>query len=451
MANDDKGGNSNSGEKKLTLLDACGMAIGGMVGGGIFAVLGEAAHTSGNAAFISLGLAGVLALLTGMSYVRLTLDFDESGGSFSYVEEIVGARFAGTVAWFLLLGYIFTVSLYAYTFGAYAGQLAGLGDRWNGYLGLAIILALAGLNLLGVRESGVTEDILVYTKVAILLVVAGVGFSAVKPGEALPIFEEGVGATFAAAGLIFVAYEGFQLLTYDYGDMENHHKTLPRAIYISIPVVILIYMLVAFVATGSMDNSDIASHKEIVLAYVAEPVMGRVGFVLVLIAAVFSTASAINATIFSSARLARRVCNDRQLPPGITRWQSGGVPVVFVVLSSLIAGLVQFTGTLNQITSFASLVFLLVFAVVNASAVIHKSFSDWRAIVPIVGAGGCLTAAVTLVVDLWRTERMSLWIVTGIAVVLLVLRVLYVTFHPHFLKRLEEHLGLGNDAQSQTD
>src|SRR6056297_2644933 len=124
-----------SPKNKLSLFDACGMAIGGMVGGGIFAVLGEAVITSGNAAFISLGLGGIMALITGLVYSKLTIDFDESGGEFIFMEHIAGVRFAGTISWFLLLGYVFTISLYAYTFGAYAGRLLGFGSGPNVLLG----------------------------------------------------------------------------------------------------------------------------------------------------------------------------------------------------------------------------------------------------------------------------------------------------------------------------
>ena len=163
----------NSAEKKLTLYDAVGMAIGGMVGGGIFAVLGEAVHQSGNAAFLSFGLAGMLALITGDSYARLTLSFDEPGGSFLFIEKIAGARISGTMGWFLILGYIFTMSLYSYTFGVYAGRLFGMHPSLNAYIGGAVITVFTGINLLGVRESGFTEDFLVYIKVAILLIYIG--------------------------------------------------------------------------------------------------------------------------------------------------------------------------------------------------------------------------------------------------------------------------------------
>ena len=420
-------GRNRSDDDKLSLFDACGMAMGGMVGGGIFAVLGEGVGRAGNAAWVAFGLAGALAFVTGLSYARLTVSFDEPGGSFTFIEEIAGARIAGTVSWFLILGYVFTLSLYAYTFGAYSAQLLGVAHL-SGLLGTVILVALAGLNLLGVRESGVTEDLLVYGKLAILLVVCAAGFVGVTRAEALPVFELPASGVIAAAALLFVAYEGFQLLTYDYDDLEDHRRNLPRAVWISIPVVTLLYVVIAFVTTGALEDGVIQEHGETVLAFVAEPVLGKIGRTVVLVAAVFSTASAINATIFATARLALRVGTDGQLPELITRRKRGGVPVVFVVAATLLAVVIQYLGRLHEITSFSSFVFLLVFAVVNGAAVAHREFSGWGLLLPVFGALGCVAAAVILAVSQYRESPGLAWALVATAAGLLILRGVDVVF-----------------------
>ncbi|MBU6997951.1 MAG: amino acid permease [Theionarchaea archaeon] len=425
---------NTSSQEKLTLRDAVGMAIGGMVGGGIFAVLGEAVHQSGNAAFISFGLAGILAFVTGISYSRLTLSFNQAGGSFLFVEKIAGPRVSGTLGWFLLLGYIFTMSLYSYTFGAYAGTLLGLDPAFNGYLGGGIVAFFAVINLLGVRESGLSEDILVYAKLSILIVVAAVGFLTVRQEEAFPILEYSMSRVVTAAALVFVAYEGFQLLTYDFEDIDHPRRNLPRAIWISIPVVTAVYMTIAFVTTGSLTNQDIAGKKEIVLAYVAQPLLGRTGVVMVLVAAVFSTASAINATLFSVSRLADRISRIRQLPPRLTERQVGGVPVWFLILASGCAIVIQFVGDLHEIVGFSSLVFLSVFSVVNLSAYIHREYSGWMRVLPLSGTAGCIAAVCMLAYDLYAEDPVTLGVIAGIVAVLVVMRSIYCHWHPSFVK-----------------
>jgi amino acid transporter len=419
-------------KNKLSLFDACGMAIGGMVGGGIFAVLGEAVMTAGNATFISLGLGGLLALVTGLVYVKLTVEFDEPGGVFVFIEHITGVRFAGTVSWFLILGYVFTISLYAYTFGAYGGRLLGFGSDANFWLGSGVVIFITILNLTGVRESGISEDILVYTKIIILASLIGLGFFMVEPGQILPVLNEGLGNTIQAAALVFVAYEGFQLLTYDYNTIENQKENLPKAVIISITAVLFIYILIAFVLTGSLGTQVIAEHKETVLAILAEPILGQFGIVIVLVAAVFSTASAILATIFAVSRLAKRIAKDGQLPHQLTDKESSGVPVFFSILLAVIAIIIQFFGNLEQITTYSSLVFLFVFSVVNIMGHKHKVFSGWKKALPPLGSLGCASAMGILIYKIYTTNLNTLYVIGGIFLVILICREAYIWLHSKY-------------------
>ena len=416
---------ARSDGEKLSLFDAVGMAIGGMVGGGIFAVLGQAATTAGSGAFLAFGLAGLLALVTGVSYARLTVSYDEPGGSFSYIEELAGPAAAGSVAWFLLVGYLCTNALYAYTFGVYGVRLAGIESSWTPVLGTAIVLLLGGINVVGIRTSATVEDWVVYSKVAILCLLAAVGFLSVEAHRALPLVEGSGTGVVGAAALIFVGYEGFQLLTYDYDEIADHERNLPRAIWISIPGVTLLYMVIAFVLTGSIDAETIAAREETVLAEVARPVLGYAGLVMVLVAAVFSTASAINATLFATGRLAQRITDDGELPSLLARHRIHGVPVVFLGVQVFLTVALLFTADLEQIVTFSSLVFLLVFAVVNGAAVWHRVFPTRLLTLPVAGALGCVAALWTLASHTAERRPDTLLIIGVMAGAVLLLRVVF--------------------------
>lgn len=412
--------------KKMSLFDAIGMAMGGMIGGGIFAVLGVAAMQAGNAAFLSFGLAGLLALITGISFSRLTLYYDQYGGSFTFLKEVFNEHIAGIASWFLLLGYTLTISLYAHTFGAFVGRLFSMDYYiWTRMIGASIIIILTAINITGIRQSTVTENILVYSKVALLLLLVGIGFFTLSPKEALPVFEEDFTNILYGAGLIFVAYEGFQLLTYDYDDIKNKQKNLPRAIYISIPSVMIIYMLIAFVTTGTLGDQVIKNHQETVLAYVVEPLLGQLGFTIVVVAAIFSTASAINATIFATSRLAMRVTKEGQLPKYFISSIKNKVPIQFVVMMGIIAIVIQLLGNLHQITTFSSMVFLLIFAFVNGIAILTKQFKTWKIIFPLLAIGGCLVSFGSLVYQLYQSSLISFGIMLVISIVLVFLKWLY--------------------------
>lgn len=110
----------------LGLKELIAMGVGGMVGGGIFSVLGLSVSLAGHAAPIAFALGGIIALLTGVSYSRLGLAFRSDGGSFTYLEHAFRhPNIAGLGGWLLLAGYIGTLALYAYTFGVYGAAMLG--------------------------------------------------------------------------------------------------------------------------------------------------------------------------------------------------------------------------------------------------------------------------------------------------------------------------------------
>jgi hypothetical protein len=151
-----------------------------------------------------------------------------------------------------------------------------------------------------------------------------------------------------------------------------------------------------------------------------------------------STASAINATLFASARLARRVASDRQLPSFVTRWEVGGVPAGFLLGTALAAGLFQWFGSLEEIATFASLVFLLVFAAVNAAALAHRVFAGPARVIPAVGGLGCLLSAGVLLLDTRRNDPGTLLVIGIVAACVLVARLLFTLLHHEFRERSGE-------------
>lgn len=191
-------------------------------------------------------------------------------------------------------------------------------------------------------------------------------------------------------------------------------------------------MLIAFVLTGSLGPEVIAEHKETALAMLAKPVLGQLGIVIVLVAAVFSTASAILATIFAISRLAKRIAGDGQLPHQLTDRQRSGVPVYFSLLMATLAIVVQFFGNLEQITTFSSLVFLFVFSIVNFMGYKHEIFKGWKRFLPIAGSLGCASAMSVLLYDIYNSELATLYVVIGISITLLLCREAYVWLHSRY-------------------
>lgn len=420
---------TGAGDDKLGLAEIVAIGIGGMVGGGIFAVLGLAIETAGHAVAIAMLFGGVLALLTGISYAHLGLAFRDDGGSFTYVEHAFGnVLVAGIAGWLLVAGYIGTLALYATTFGAYGAALVSGGTAWLApALAILAVAAFLAINLFGARTSGRIELVIVAVKVAILAVFAATGILSVRADHMLPVFNQGIAAPVVAAGLIFVAYEGFELIPNAIQEMRNPETDLRRGLILAIVITAVIYVVVSLVALGNLTPAEVARDQEYALAAAARPTLGQAGFVLIGIAALMSTASAINATLFGAARLAMVMAAEHALPRVFSlRERTRAVPwLALVVLSALTAAFVLLAD-LTVISSFASAVFLAIFAAVNLSAWRLRARIALHAAVPLLGAFFSLAALAVLIWHTWRVDRPSLAWIAGFFLAAIILETLVI-------------------------
>lgn len=205
-----------------------------------------------------------------------------------------------------------------------------------------------------------------------------------------------VGGVVVGAAAIFMAYEGFQLLTYDYDDIDRPNRTLRRAVLPAVLVVTAVYVAVTLGAGMLVGSPTLVAQKEIALAAAGQEAAGTIGEIIVSIAAAFSAASAINATLFASARLTRRIAEAGELP-GFLREENGrGVPQRSVIALGAVGTGLAAIGSLGGLVEAASLTFLVTFAGVNYLAAANSKGSRW---LPAIGAFAAGTAAL---VAAWR-------------------------------------------------
>ncbi len=416
---------------RLNLKEIIAMGVGGMVGGGIFSVLGLAMAQAGHAAPLAFALGGIIAWLTGLSYARLGLRFQSDGGSFTYLEHAFAHRtIAGIGGWLLLVGYVGTMALYAYTFGVYGAALLG-GDSTTSVpmhhlLETLVLLAFLSINLYGVKASGSSELLIVTIKVLILGLFAVIGLYYVKPDHLLPVFDKGGPGVLMGAALIFVAYEGFELIPNAVNEMEQPQRNLKRGILWSIGITTFIYVLVSLVAVGNLTPQEVAQYGEYALAEAARPFLGQAGFVLIGLAALFSTASAINATLFGTARLGKVMATEDSLPKvfSFTRQQNNIPWASLMIITAVTLAFVN-TADLTIISSFASSTFLLIFAAINLSACRLRRRVGGIAGVAAVGLVLSLASWLTLMVYLWQSSRHSLYWIAVIYVSVIAAEILF--------------------------
>jgi len=402
-------------DAKLGFQGTWSMAVGGMVGGGIFSTLGVVIGISGRLAWLSFVTAGLIALLAGYSYARLARRYGEGGGAFTFLREIHHEGFAGSLAWVLIFGYVLTNAVYAFTFGEYLNHVLPLGPAGARLSAVAILLVFLGVNLMGTGEAGGVEIFLVWFKLSVLLGLAAFGLSRWQPAllsRGVP--GGGIGGAIFGAAAVFMAYEGFQLLTYDYEEIRDADRTLPRAIFLAIVVVIAVYVAVALGTAMLIGADTVVEYKEVALSVAGQAVLGSAGVAIVTVAAAFSTGSAINATLFATARLSHEVASAGELPAGLGHRNSRGVPDRALVTLGLAAALFAALGSLSSLVESASLAFLFTFAVVSGIAYTQRVGSRLLTAAGALGAG---TATVALIVRLARHTPPALGVFTFVVAV----------------------------------
>lgn len=423
----------------LGLKEAVAIALGGMIGGGIYAVLGVVTGITGAATWFAFVLAGVVALSAGYSYIALSRLADQPGGSVTFVQSFTGrTTLAGMVGWTLLFGYVGSMAMYAFAFAEFALSLPGLPTALAGLPLRPVVSVLAvagfvGLNLLGARASGSAENVLVAVKIVVLVAfgVGGIAYiSTAGSGSISPGFETMTSFNpIMAAAVSFVAFQGWQLLFYDQESIENAAETVPKAVYISIPLSVAIYVLVA-VATFAIAPEALQQHPHTALVTAAETILSPLGLaslggLIIAGSAVVSTGSAINATLFSAGHFAKGMLTDDLLPDRLGDADADGVPERTLLVLGGITAAFSAWGSLNAITTFASLSFIVVFGAMSFLAFRHRDHDEVNALPPLVGTVGTLGFFPLMFYHLFRAERATFYMVLAIGAVVIAAELLY--------------------------
>jgi len=401
-------------KETIGYLEATSIGVGGMVGGGIFAVLGLAVKLTGGGAPIAFALAGLVALVTAYSYTKLSVTHPSQGGTVAFIDRAFGpGLLTGTLNILLWISYIVMLSLYAYAFGSYGAELIGSHQLfWKHALITGGIIGLTGLNLLSAKLIGEAEDWIVGIKLSILLLFVALGAWGIDSARLDPETWASPINLMAGGMIIFLAYEGFELIANSAKDVRNPEKTLPRAFYSSVGFVLVLYILIAAVAVGNLPVDKIVAAKDYALAAAAKPFLGQAGFLLISVAALLSTASAINATLYGAARLSYIIAKDGELPEILEKkiWNR---PLEGLLITSgatlLIANLVD----LSSLSTMGSAGFLLIFATVNGANAKLADQTGSRRWLCFAGVFACLAALVSLISQTALNRPANLWVLAG--------------------------------------
>jgi amino acid transporter len=361
---------TSSPQKSITLSGAIFIGIGAMVGAGIFALFGEAGTIAGSAVWVSFFAAGVIALLQGYSFAKLGARYPSAGGLISWIVRGYGSgAFTGGM---VMLGYfsmIISNAMVAVSFGNYASRLF-MGDEvapiWAKVFAAAILIVLTYINSIGTAKMAKAQAAIV----TIVLVVLG-GFAialllTMDPTMLAPSTYPPMNYILASVALTFFAYLGFGAIAFTGGDLENPTKNLPKAMYISLILTMVLYVALAIGVFGTLTVNEVIESADTALATAALPIFGAVGYTLISIAAILATSSTVNSQLYASIGATYTMAADGHLPPVFgQKRERRPAGTKGLVITALLMMTLALLFDVSAIASVGSAVALLLFALVT--------------------------------------------------------------------------------------
>jgi len=421
------------------------VGVAAMIGGSIFVLTGPAIGLAGSAVIVAFIINAIITLFTAMAYAELGSAMPEAGGGYLWVREGLPRPNAFISGWMAWLAHIIAGSLYAVSFASF---LTGLLEMMylphdlvllniiplDKFIAVVSIAVFTYINIKGTSETGKTGDIVTIIQLGLIfiLIVAGLWVMSGNPNWKMNFSNfapMGIGGVVAAMGLTFIAFEGYEVIVQTGEEVKNPRRNIPRAIFISLGAVVIVYCLIAFVSIGAIFPAGIESWKfigesgELGIMKAAE-LLAPYGAFIVLAGGLISTLAALNATTFSSARVAFAMGRNYNMPYQLSAiHKKNKTPYVAILISGIIMAIMAYGLPLGQIAVAAGVIFLLLFTQVNMAVItIRRIYGDkleygfktpFFPVIPIIG----IFLKLGLAIFLLFTQPLS-WAITVVWVVI---------------------------------
>lgn len=274
-----KGQVMKADNRKIGLLQATSIAVGTMIGASIFSIFGLGATIAGHNLPLVFVASGIVALLVAYSYAIMGAKIISNAGPMEFILQAFGdSLMTGALSFLFWLSYVVSISLFAKGFAGYLLSLLGIENTplAKGGVETLIVLAFMALNLAGSERVGKAEFFIVLIKLTILCVFVVLGLSSVNPDWVKPQLDSvHLQQTLNGTAVFFLAYMGFGLVTNASEHMKDPQRNVPKAIYLSIFIVSVVYVFVSVVAVGNLSIPDMVKAEDFALAEAAKPFLGH--------------------------------------------------------------------------------------------------------------------------------------------------------------------------------
>jgi len=391
-------------ERSLSLTSVIAISIGGMLGSGIFVLPGLAAAKTGSSVWLAYLLAAVCILPAALSKSELATAMPSSGGTYVYIERAFGPIF-GTIAGIGLWLSLLLKSAFALVgFGAYLSILVNIEVGLTKYIALIFLLVILFLNILGVKKVGRVQLVIVSMSIITLSLILIFGLPKVSPALLDPFLSKGNMGLISTIAFVYISYAGVTKVAAIAGEIKNPSKNLPRAMILSLFIMMTIYVFVAFVLVGNIPIGELKT--DIKPIYTIANLLGGsfIGYIAAGIGIV-TLISMANSGVLAASRFPFAMAIDKLLPDFMGKIHSKYLtPVVTIIMTCVAMGLVIIFLDVEKIAKLASAFMVMMFILVNASVIVLRETSaQWynppfrSPLYPFVQLFGIISGVVLLV------------------------------------------------------
>jgi len=354
--------------RKLGFWEVTLSGIGIILGAGIYALIGAAAGTAGNAIWLSFGIAAIVAFFTALSYMELSSMMPAVGAEYEYCARAVGKRVAMVIGWLIIFSGIIGSATVSLGFAGYLGSILPVPDLLAAFI---LIVALTGVLLVGVKESALVAVVFTFIEVGGLLLVIAAGLPYLGSVDYLEM-PFGMSGVISAAALVFFAYQGFEEMVKFSEETRRPERTIPLALIVALGVSTVLYMLVCLSAV-SVTGWEALAASPAPFATVASAAWGADASLLLSVIALFATANTVLMMMFAASRISFGMARAGSLPsilafvhhtrktPWATSVLVGGGALLFTLI-----GDIAFVANVSNFTLFVT------FVVVNLSVIVLR-------------------------------------------------------------------------------
>ncbi len=391
-------------ERSLNLTSVIAISIGGMLGSGIFVLPGIAAAKTGSSIWLAYLIAAVCILPAALSKSELATAMPSSGGTYLYIERAFGPIF-GTIAGLGLWLSLLLKSAFALVgFGAYLAVLANASNGFTKYVAIFFLAIILMLNIFGVKKVGKVQIVIVAISLLTLSGVLIFGLPRVDKELLDPFLTDGSLGLFSTVAFVYISYAGVTKVAAIAGEIKNPSKNLPLAMILSLIIMALIYVFIAFTLVGNLPMEQLSTDLRPIYS-VANKLGGPVIGTLTAVVGVITLISMANSGVLAASRFPFAMAMDKLLPDFMGKIHPRFLtPVSSIVLTCLTMALVILFLDVEKIAKLASAFMVTMFISVNICVVILRETSaQWynptyrSPMYPVVQIFGIITGFLLLI------------------------------------------------------